>query len=167
MNLKNNTSNVLSMITACVLAILMLIIVSNNLPQLQTKFLNKWYSDFGLSGLIIDSSLLMINIIVTVYLYFNIYSQYNLTQFILLALGVQLVQSLLLIGLVNITPRGTNKVFDWFKDNRSTMNMTAILEDMGSMALAVLLYTRLHRNKMDTNLMLLAGSILLTQFMIH
>jgi hypothetical protein len=159
--------NILSMITASVMSILLLIIVSNNLPQFKTKFLSNWYNRFGTSGLIVDSVLLMLNLLVTLYLYFNIYKQFDVMQFILLSLGVQLVQSLLLIAIINMVPKGQNSMVDWFKNNRSNMNTISILEDMGTMVVAVLLYSRLHGNKMDTNVMILLLGLLLSQFMIH
>jgi hypothetical protein len=164
---KNSTMNILSMITASVMSILLLIIVSNNLPQFKTKFLSNWYNRFGTSGLIVDSVLLMLNLLVTLYLYFSIYKQFDVMQFILLSLGVQLVQSLLLIAIINMVPKGQNSMVDWFKNNRSNMNTISILEDMGTMVVAVLLYSRLHGNKMDTNVMILLLGLLLSQFMIH
>lgn len=94
-----------------------------------SKYLMKWYETYRLSAVIADVFILIIGIIIARYIYYYIFKVFSVFKFTGLVVVIQIIHDLLFYLFFNSIPRGTNVMFDMFKDYAKEVSSGAILGD--------------------------------------
>lgn len=141
-NIKNN-DDLIYITTAVVLIDLLVILIAKN-SNIFGKQINVWYDKLGMTGVLLDVTIIVIGFIITRYMFSLLKIEFKPLYFIIVALVVQLIHDILLYLLI-IDPMkyGTNTVIDIYKDYARENGGYILIADsmmvLGSAIIAMLL----------------------------
>jgi hypothetical protein len=131
------------------------VILLLNLSIIKSNVLKEWYNNYNLSAVIADVLIIFIGIIIARFLYYYIFPDFSLLKFILLAVFIQITHDLLFYQIFKNIPKGTNRMFDTFKDYAKEVSYKALLSDSGMMIMASILSSYLVGKSLNTNIIVL------------
>ena len=158
--------NYLALLNAVLLTDICVILLSI-FGIIQSKVLNRWYSNYNLSAVIADVLIIVIGIIIARFVYPYIFNTYSLLKFIGLAVCIQIIHDILFYVFFSNTPRGLNKMLDTFKDYAKEVSYKAILSDSGMMIMACLIASYLSNKNTNTNIIVLISSLYVLPYLLY
>jgi hypothetical protein len=153
----NNTLDLIQIFTAVLIVDFIVILIVKKGRRLG-KVINVWYDELGMTAVMLDVFILVIGIIITRYIFTYFKIPFNVTYFILIALGVQLIHDILLYLLVIVpSNKGVSQVVDIYKDYADENGAKILLADsmmvLASCLIAMLL--KQQDNHVSISLMIL------------
>ena len=162
----NNINDYLPLFNAVLITDLFVISLLNT-GVIKSKVLRKWYSQFNLSAVIADVLIILIVLIIARALYYYIFKDFSLLNFIMLAVILQIIHDILFyIFFINI-PRGVNKMIDTFKDYANDVSYKAIFADSGMIIMSCLIASYLVNKNTNTNIIVLISSLYLLPYLLY
>lgn len=127
--------------------------------QIFGKYINKWYTDYGIYALLSDVSSILIGILLARYLYSYFFSEWSLWKFVLLCVAIQVLHDILFYVLVILpTPKGQNGIIDILKPYAAEAGWRAIPGDSWMMIASAVLAAYIKGLPTHVQLFLLAAS---------
>lgn len=162
----SNTSDYLPLFNGVLITDLFVIFLLNT-KVIQSVVLKKWYNEYNLSAVIADVLIIFIGLIIVRFLYYYIFDNFSIINFIILAVIVQFIHDVLFYIFFKSIPRGTNRMLDTFKDYAKEVSYKAILSDSGMMIMASLIASYLASKNLNTNLIILILSMYILPYAIY
>jgi len=161
-------SDYLPILNGAILAEILIISALFYTTIFKSSQLERWYTRYGLSAVIVDILILVIGIIIARALYSSIFGEkFNIIKFILLVLGIQIIHDVLFYFLFAAIPVGTNKMLDLFKDYAKEVKGGAILGDSIMIAIATLAASLLAGGSLNTNIIALVVLTYVLPYILH
>jgi len=162
----NNTNDYLPLFNAILITDLFVILLLN-ISVIISQVLKKWYSQYNLSAVIADVLIILIGLIIARAIYYDIFDDFSLLKFIIIAIIVQIIHDILFYILFSNTPRGVNKMFDTFKDYANDVSYKAILSDSMMIIMSCLIASYLVNKNTNTNIIVLISSLYLLPYLLY
>lgn len=150
----NNINDYLPLLNAVLFTDLFVIILLNS-GIINSEILRKWYDIYNLSAVIADVLIILLVLIITRAIYYNIFTKFSIINFIILAVIIQILHDILFYIIFSIIPRGKNKIIDIFKDYAVEKSYFAIIADSGMIIMACLIAYLLVNKDINTNIIIL------------
>jgi len=150
----NNINDYLPLLNAVLFTDLFVIILLNS-GIINSEILRKWYDIYNLSAVIADVLIILIVLIITRAIYYNIFTKFSIINFIILAVIIQILHDILFYIMFSIIPRRKNKIIDIFKDYAVENSYFAIIADSGMIIMACLIAYLLVNKDINTNIIIL------------
>ena len=145
----NKLGDYLPILNGAIFAELIVLFIVYYTSYFNSRKLMDWYKTYRLSAVLADVLILVVGLILT-RLVFKLYKlKWNIWNFLLILLGIQIIHDILFYGVFTIVPRGTNKMLDLFKDYAREVGGGAILGD--SFMIIICALTAMLFAKLDTN----------------
>jgi hypothetical protein len=138
-----------------------------NIGAIKSKVLKKWYSQYNLSAVIADVLIILIVLIIARAIYYYIFKNFSLLNFIMLAVILQIIHDILFYIFFSNIPRGINKMIDTFKDYANDASYKAIFADSGMMIMSCLIASYLVNKNTNTNIIVLISSLYLLPYLLY
>jgi hypothetical protein len=162
----NNVSDYLPILNSVIITdIFVIILLIKGL--LKSKVLENWYRRLTLSAVIADVLIIVIGIILTRFFYPYIFSKYNLLNFLILAVVIQITHDILFYLFFKSVKRGKSKILDIFKDYGKEKGFGAIIADSLMIISSILIASYLKGKTLNSNIIILIFSIYLVPYMIY
>ena len=162
----NNTGDYLPLLNGVLLTDMFVILLSNT-RIIDSRVLRQWYENYNLSAVVADILIIFIGLIIVRALYFRIFSQFSIFNFIALALVVQFVHDMLFYAFFKSVPRGMNRMLDTFKDYASEVSYKAVFADGGMMVMAALVASYLAGSTLNANIIVLIVLLYLLPYLLY
>jgi uncharacterized protein YacL len=143
------------------------VILLLNTNIIDSKVLRQWYSKFNLSAVIADVLILLIGLIITRAIYYYIFKDFSIINFIILAVIVQIIHDVSFYILFSMIPRNSNKMLDTFKDYANEASFRAIFADSGMVIMSCLIASYLANKNMNTNIIVLISALYLLPYLLY
>ena len=146
---------------------IIMIMNANNIIFKSNK-LQEWYSDYGVSAMLMDCLIIILYLIGGRLLLQHSKMKLNVINMILCTILVQLVGDLIFYGLFMIIPRGTSRIIDFFKDYAKVIHYHALWSDSVIMILSIL-FSQIFIVGLNSRnqLILLITMIYISQYALH
>ena len=146
---------------------IIMIMNANNIIFKSNK-LQEWYSDYGISAMLMDCLIIFLYIIGGRLLLQHSKMKLNVINMILCTVLVQIVGDLIFYGLFMIIPRGSSKIMDFFKDYAKEIHYHALWSDAVMMILSIL-FSQIFIVGLNSRnqLILLITMIYISQYALH
>lgn len=162
----NNVSDYLPILNSVIITdIFVIILLIKGL--IKSKVLENWYRSLTLSAVIADVLIIVIGIILTRFFYPYLFSKYNLLNFLILAVVIQITHDILFYLFSKSIERGKSKILDIFKDYGKEKGVGAIIADSLMIISSILIASYLKGKTLNTNIIILIFSIYLVPYMIY
>ena len=162
----NNVSDYLPILNSVIITdIFVIILLIKGL--IKSKVLENWYRRLTLSAVIADVLIIVIGIILTRFFYPYLFSKYNLLNFLILAVVIQITHDILFYLFSKSIERGKSKILDIFKDYGKEKGVGAIIADSLMIISSILIASYLKGKTLNTNIIILIFSIYLLPYMIY
>ena len=162
----NNISDYLPIIAAILIVDIIGIIMSYT-HIIQSKFLRVWYQQFLLSAVLADVLLIFLCFVITRAIYYYIFDEFSIINFILLMLVLQITHDILFYIMIRQIPKGSNKVIDVFKDYADEISYFAIIGDSSMIIASGVIASYLANFDVNTNIILITLLVYILQFILH
>lgn len=162
----NNTNDYLPIFNGVLITDLFVILLFN-LKLINSRVLREWYADYKLSAVIADVLIIFIGIIIVRSIYYYVFNEFSILNFLLLALVVQFVHDMLFYAFFTNVPRGVNKMLDTFKDYAAEVSYKAVLSDGGMMIMASLIGSYLANKNVNTNIIVMILSLYILPYLLY
>jgi hypothetical protein len=162
----NNINDYLPLLNAVLLTDLFVILLLN-IGVISSKVLQKWYSQYNLSAVIADVLIILIVLIITRAIYYKIFNDFSILNFIILAVILQITHDILFYIFFSNIPRGVNKMLDTFKDYANEMSYKAIIADSGMMIMSSLIAFYFVNQNINTNIIVLVSSLYVLPYLLY
>jgi hypothetical protein len=162
----NNINDYLPLLNAVLLTDLFVILLLN-IGIISSKVLRKWYSQYNLSAVIADVLIILIVLIITRTIYYKIFNNFSILNFIILAVILQITHDILFYIFFSNIPRGVNKMLDTFKDYANEMSYKAIVADSGMMIMSSLIAYYFVNQNTNTNIIILISSLYVLPYLLY
>jgi hypothetical protein len=162
----NNINDYLPLLNAVLITDLFVISLLNT-KVISSNVLRKWYTQYNLSAVIADVLIILIVLIITRFLYYSIFKEFSILNFILLAIVLQVIHDILFYVFFTNVPRGVNKMLDTFKDYANELSFRAILADSGMMTMSCLIAYFLVNQTTNINIIVLISSLYLLPYLLY
>jgi hypothetical protein len=162
----NNINDYLPLLNAVLITDLFVISLLNT-GAIKSKVLQKWYSQFNLSAVIADVLIILIVLIIARAIYYYIFKDFSLLNFIVLAVILQIIHDILFYIFFTNIPRGVNKMIDTFKDYANDVSYKAIFADSGMIIMSCLIASYLVNKNTNTNIIVLISSLYLLPYLLY
>jgi len=150
-----NTSDYLAILNGSLIADVIIILMVF-FGFFKSKFLKKWYLKLNVFAVVADVLILVIGAILTRYFYPMIFKEWSILKFTGLFVIIQIIHDVLFyIFFEKIVPRGSNVVFDMFKEYAKEVGGGAILGDSFMVVLTALFSSLLASQSLNTNIIIL------------
>jgi len=150
-----NTSDYLAILNGSLIADVIIILMVF-FGFFKSKFLKNWYLKLNFFAVVADVLILVIGAILTRYFYPMIFKDWSIVKFTGLFVVIQVIHDVLFyIFFDKIVPRGSNVVFDMFKDYAKEVSGGAILGDSFMVVMTALLSSLLASQSLNTNIIIL------------
>ena len=150
-----NTSDYLAILNGSLIADVIIILMVF-FGFFKSKFLKNWYLKLNFFAVVADVLILVIGAILTRYFYPMIFKEWSIVKFTGLFVVIQVIHDVLFyIFFDKIVPRGSNVVFDMFKDYAKEVSGGAILGDSFMVVMTALLSSLLASQSLNTNIIIL------------
>jgi hypothetical protein len=162
----DNIDDYLPIITAILIVEVITIILSFT-HITESNFLRIWYKKYQLSAVLADVSLIFLGVVITRALYYYVFDEFSIVNFILLMVVVQVIHDILFYIMITQIPKGTNKIIDILKDYADEISYWAIIGDSAMMISSALIASYLANFDANTNIIILAFYVYILQFIIY
>lgn len=162
----NNVNDYLPLLNAVLITDLFVIALLNT-KVISSNVLRRWYSQYNLSAVIADVLIILLVLIITRFLYYSIFKEFSIVNFILLAIVLQVAHDLLFAIFFNSVPRGVNKMLDTFKDYANELSFRAVLADSGMMTMSCLIAYFLVNQSANANIIVLITALYLLPYLLY
>ena len=162
----NNINDYLPLLNAVLITDLFVILLLN-IGVISSKVLQKWYSQYNLSAVIADVLIILIVLIITRTIYYQIFNNFSILNFIILAVILQIIHDILFYIFFSNIPRGVNKMLDTFKDYANEMSYKAIFADSGMMIMSSLIAYYFVNQNTNTNIIILISSLYILPYLLY
>lgn len=133
----------------------------------ESGFLKVWYKKYLLSAVLADVSLIFLGFVITRALYYYIFDEFSIINFILLMVAIQVIHDILFYIMITQIPKGTNKIIDILKDYADEISYYAILGDSAMMISAALIAGYIANFDANINIIMLAFLVYILQFILY
>jgi len=165
-SLFDNTEDYLPILTAILIVDVIGIILSYS-NIISSQFLRLWYIRFQLSAVLADVLIILIVFIIARYIYYYIFDEYSILNFIILMLILQITHDILFYLMITSIKKGSNKMIDVFKDYADEMSYYAIIGDSIMIIASVILASYLANLDSNTIIIILIVFLYLLQFILY
>ena len=165
-SLFDNTEDYLPILTAILIVDVIGIILSYS-NIISSQFLRLWYIRFQLSAVLADVLIILIVFIIARYIYYYIFDEYSILNFIILMLILQITHDILFYLMITSIKNGSNKMIDVFKDYADEMSYYAIIGDSIMIIASVILASYLANLDSNTIIIILIVFLYLLQFILY
>lgn len=165
-SLFDNTEDYLPILTAILIVDVIGIILSYS-NIISSQFLRLWYIRFQLSAVLADVLIILIVFIIARYIYYYIFDEYSILNFIILMLILQITHDILFYLMITSIKKGSNKMIDVFKDYADEMSYYAIIGDSIMIIASVILASYLAKLDSNTIIIILIVFLYLLQFILY
>jgi hypothetical protein len=162
----DNIDDYLPIITAILIVEVITIILSFT-HITESNFLRIWYKQYQLSAVLADVSLIFLGVVITRALYYYVFDEFSIVNFVLLMVVVQVIHDILFYIMITQIPKGTNKIIDILKDYADEISYWAIIGDSAMMVSSALIASYLANFDANTNIIILAFYIYILQFILY
>jgi hypothetical protein len=162
----DNIDDYLPIITAILIVEVITIILSFT-HITESNFLRIWYKQYQLSAVLADVSLIFLGVVITRALYYYVFDEFSIVNFILLMVVVQVIHDILFYIMITQIPKGTNKIIDILKDYADEISYWAIIGDSAMMISSALVASYLANFDANTNIIILAFYVYILQFILY
>lgn len=162
----NNINDYLPLLNAVLITDLFVISLLNT-KVISSEVLQKWYSKYNLSAVIADVLIILIVLIATRSVYYKIFDNFSLLNFIILAIILQITHDILFYFLFSNVPRGVNQMLDTFKDYANEMSYKAVMADSGMMIMSCLIAFYLVNQTTNANIIVLISSLYVLPYLLY
>jgi hypothetical protein len=162
----DNIDDYLPIITAILIVEVITIILSFT-HITESNFLRIWYKQYQLSAVLADVSLIFLGVVITRALYYYVFDEFSIVNFILLMVVVQVIHDILFYIMITQIPKGTNKIIDILKDYADEISYWAIIGDSAMMISSALIASYLANFDANTNIIILAFYVYILQFILY
>jgi hypothetical protein len=162
----NNINDYLPLLNAVLITDLFVILLLN-IGVISSKVLQKWYSQYNLSAVIADVLIILLVLIITRTIYYKIFNNFSILNFIILAVILQITHDILFYIFFSNIPRGVNKMLDTFKDYANEMSYKALLADSGMMIMSSLIAYYFVNQNTNTNIIILISSLYVLPYLLY
>ena len=138
-----------------------------NTNVIKSQVLRNWYTQYNLSAVIADVLIILIGLIITRAIYYYVFDSFSITNFIILAVIIQITHDILFYVFFNNIPRGVNKMIDTFKDYANEVSYKAIFADSGMMIMSCLIASYLVNKNANTNIIVLISFLYLLPYLLY
>lgn len=161
----NNINDYLPIITAILIVDFIGIVLSYS--NMLGKYLRIWYQQFLLSALLADVLVIFLVVIIARAIYYYIFDTFSIINFILVMLVIQITHDVLFYLMINIIPRGANKMIDLLKDYADEVSYKAIIGDSIMIISTGLIASYLANFDANVNIIILAVFVYLLQYILN
>jgi hypothetical protein len=162
----NNISDYLPLFNGVLITDLFVIFLLNT-NVIKSQVLRNWYTQYNLSAVIADVLIILIGLIITRAIYYYVFDSFSITNFIILAVIIQITHDILFYVFFNNMPRGVNKMIDTFKDYANEVSYKAIFADSGMMIMSCLIASYLLNKNSNTNIIVLISFLYLLPYLLY
>ena len=163
----NNTSDYLAILNGSLIADVIIILMVF-FGFFKSKFLKEWYLKVNFFAVVADVLILVIGAILTRYFYPMIFKEWSIVKFTGLFVIIQVIHDILFyLFFDKIVPRGSNVVFDMFKDYAKEVGGGAILGDSFMVVMTALLSSLLASQSLNTNIIILILASYILPYVIY
>ena len=162
-----NNCELLPIVTANVWVDLAIIFITFSGVLFTRKTLINWYKKYRLSAIIADIFIIVLVLILLRYILNILNIKVSLFTFVLLGLGLQILHDILFYLLFKNIKRGSNHMFDFFKDYARELGTDAVLGDSILVIWAIILASLLNTRSFKFNLVSLFIGIYLIPYIIY
>jgi len=160
-------SEYLPILTANIIADLVIIFLTFTKILFITDSLTEWYKKYRLSAMIADILIGVLYILLARYFVYSFRLNIGLTLFAFLAVVIQIVFDFLFYLFFISVPMGQNDMLDFFKRYAKDVKQDAIFGDSVLVILAVILSAIFNSFGFDFNIVMLILSVYLTPYFIY
>lgn len=162
----DNIDDYLPIITAILIVdITGIVLLYSNI--IESKFLKLWYQQFLLSAVLADVLVIFLVVIIARVIYYYIFNEFSIVNFIIVMLIIQIIHDIIFYIMITNIPRNSNKIIDVFKDYADEVSYYAIIGDSIMIIATGLIGGYLANFDANTNIIILAISIYLLQYVLH
>ena len=162
----DNINDYLPIITAILIVdIAGIVLLYSNI--IESKFLKLWYQQFLLSAVLADVLVIFLVVIIARVIYYYIFNEFSIVNFIIVMLIIQIIHDIIFYIMITNIPRNSNKIIDVFKDYADEVSYYAIIGDSIMIIATGLIVGYLANFDANTNIIILATSIYLLQYVLH
>ena len=151
----DNIEDYLPIITAILIVEVITIILSFT-HITESNFLRIWYKKYLLSAVLADVSLIFLGFVITRALYYYVFDEFTIVNFILLMVAIQVIHDTLFYLIITSIPKGVNKIIDILKDYADEISYWAIIGDSMMMISSALIAAYIAYFDMNTNIIIFA-----------
>ena len=164
-SLFNNINDYLPILNSILVVEIIVIICTYS--NMLGKYLRIWYQQFLLSAVLADVLVIFIVVIIARAIYYYIFNTFSIINFILVMLVIQITHDILFYLMINIIPRGANKMIDLFKDYADEVSYKAIIGDSIMIISTGLIASYLANFDANVNIIILAVFVYLLQYILN
>lgn len=161
----DNINDYLPIITAIIIVDIIGIVLSYS--NMLGKYLRIWYQQFLLSAVLADVLVIFLVVIIARAIYYYVFDTFSIINFIIVMLVIQITHDILFYLMINIIPRGANKMIDLFKDYADEVSYKAIIGDSIMIIATGLIASYLANFDANINIIILTVFVYLLQYIIH
>jgi hypothetical protein len=161
----NNINDYLPIITAIIIVDIIGIVLSYS--NMLGKYLRIWYQQFLLSAVLADVLVIFLVVIIARAIYYYVFDTFSIINFIIVMLVIQIIHDILFYLMINIIPKGANKMIDLFKDYADEVSYKAIIGDSIMIIATGLIASYLANFDANINIIILTVFVYLLQYIIH
>lgn len=162
----DNIEDYLPIITAILIVEVITIILSFT-HITESNFLRIWYKKYLLSAVLADVSLIFLGFVITRALYYYVFDEFTIVNFILLMVAIQVIHDTLFYLIITSIPKGVNKIIDILKDYADEISYWAIIGDSMMMISSALIAAYIAYFDMNTNIIIFAFLVYILQFILY
>lgn len=162
----DNIEDYLPIITAILIVEVITILLSVT-HITQSSFLRIWYQKYGLSAVLADVSLIFLGFVITRVLYYYVFDEFSIINFILLMVAIQVTHDILFYLMITQIPKGTNKIIDILKDYADEISYYAIIGDSAMMISSALIAGYLATFDVNANIIILTFNVYILQYILY
>ena len=133
----------------------------------ESKFLRIWYKEYKLYAVLADVSLIFLGVVITRALYYYVFDEFSIVNFVLLMVVVQVIHDILFYIMITQISKGTNKIIDILKDYADEISYWAIIGDSMMMISSALIAAYIAYFDMNTNIIIFAFLVYILQFILY
>ena len=161
----NNINDYLPIIKAILIVDIIGIVLSYS--NMLGKYLRIWYQQFLLSAVLADVLVIFLVVIIARAIYYYVFDTFSIINFIIVMLVIQITHDILFYLMINIIPKGANKMIDLFKDYADEVSYKAIIGDSIMIIATGLIASYLANFDANINIIILTVFVYLLQYIIH
>jgi len=133
----------------------------------KSKDLVNWYKKIGLGAVLSDVTIIMLGITGTIFLYPHIFKEYNLINFIILAVAIQISHDLIFGYIIKYIPTGNSNILNIFKSYVKNASFNAIKSDSAMIVSAILIMTYIKDFSTDLKFYILVFTLYIMTYLLY
>ncbi len=133
----------------------------------KSKHLVEWYRKFGLGAVLADVTIIILGIIVAYYIYPHIFENFNLVNFIILAVCIQIVHDLIFGYVITSIETKNSPILNIFNLYARDHGFIIIIADSLMIISSILIMTYLQQFSTDSKIFILVLSLYILTFLLY